>query len=211
MSVASASGTPAASQLRQLEQDRRRDVVGQVAGNAHRTSAPDRGQRARSADRSESRPSRKSPSSTVTFGGRVPRAERRQIAVDLARQRPTRARGSERPRQRPAAGTDLEERRRPACGSIASTTLRDPRGSRKCWPNRLRATADADRSFRALIAAPVLLLDRPRSPPRSGRSSGRSRGSASRAIAAISSSSSSSASRSCGPWKRMMRSGSALP
>ena len=138
---ASASGTPARVQLDQLEQDRRRDVVGQVAGDADAArSAVAARQSRRVGRRRENR--RRRRSRCAGAARRSSAARSRSISKATTR---LRARG-ERAGQRAAAGADLEERVvRPAARSRA-TTLSTHAGSRKCWPNRFRA---ADRSLAA--------------------------------------------------------------
>ena len=149
---------PSSCSVEQLEQDRRGDVVGQVAGDANGRSALARREQLgdREIDARGNRPRR-----PCTFGGARVAKRGREIAIDLDGDDRAGARG-QRARQRAAARADLEER-------LVRLRVRSPRspcatqaGSRKCWPKRLRAahaTRPARRSVVSVVAAPVALLD----------------------------------------------------
>ena len=116
-----------ARRRQQLEQDRRRDVVGKVAGD------PKRARRTGTAPRSKSR---KSPSTSRDVRGQLRPQLRRQIAVDLDRRDVRRRAAASRERQRRRGPDRSRGSARRGRGSIAATTLSAQAGARKCWPKR---------------------------------------------------------------------------
>ena len=150
--------------------------------------------------------SRKSPSTTVTFGERVVAERGGQVAIDFERRCTDRARAASGRVSAPRPGPISMKRLVGLRARSRATTLSTQAGSRKCWPKRLRArTSTHSASRRRASTAPRS----PRSLLRSARSSGRSRGSASRRSRRRGRPR-RRASRSCGPWKSRMRSGSAV-
>ena len=118
------------ARLEQVEQDRRRDVVGQVADDAKLRPPP----RPRPAPRSRRRARRprspRGPASGAT--GRPGRGRARsRVSAPAALQ--------QRPGERAAPRPDLDERL-PGRGSTASTiaSITEP-STRKCWPKRFLA------------------------------------------------------------------------
>ena len=152
ISVASRTPPVVAASSSSAKQDRRRDVVGKVADDADLIAGL--GRRAEPVRRRSrrGRPSRTSPCTTVTFGSAAARAPRRD------RDRPRR-RAAGRPA--PPAGAVIAPRPGPistndrrASAPSAATSLATQAGSRKCWPNRLRASHRSTRLRRIADRSP---------------------------------------------------------
>ena len=128
ISVASTSRPLLAMRAEQPEQDRRGDVVGQVAGDPERRLARQRRQ-------IELEEVARAPAST--FGG-----SRGASAATMSRSISTAVRcatrGASRSVSAPGPGP-ISRNRSVGRGSIAATSLSAHAGSRKCWPNRFCA------------------------------------------------------------------------
>ena len=151
ISVASRS-TPSGRSLEQAKQDRRGDVVWQVADHpdlavGSRVELADAPSPARSIVENVGRDHR--------HVRKLPRLERRrEIAIDLDGQQRVGA-CRERTGDRARPGTDLEK---PivGAGAIAATSLATQAGSRKCWPNRFRGLTSCSSSSAARRASNAL-------------------------------------------------------
>ncbi len=128
ISVASAMRA-ARLELEQAKQNRRRDVVGKIAGDANR--APRLGGSAASRSISST-----SPDTIDAFDGSLGvSSAMRSRSISMATRRDTLGASLQRENPRPGP---ISRNRSSGAGAMASTTLSAQTGSRKCCPKRLR-------------------------------------------------------------------------